>query len=356
MKQDVEQRDVERDAMTRFKVGVTRDMRGSDGRAIYPLDLLDQEPAVDWEFLPELTGELTAADFQGCDAMIVEHPRVPAAALATSDPPLLIARTGVGVDGVDIEACTAAGVMVTTTPDSVRRPMASSAMAFLLALSHWLPQRERSLRAGQWEIYGYIGTALTGRTLGVLGAGNIGRDVCRLAAPFDMEMIAYDPYAKPFDGVTLVDLDTLLERADFLVITCPLTKETYHLLDESRIAQMKPGAYVINVARGQIIDQSALTAALADSRLAGAGLDVMEQEPIDPDDPLLALDNVILTPHGIGMNDEIMRVTGESAARSVLEVATGRRPQHLLNPGVLDHPRLRERFGAPEGDGAEHPR
>ncbi|MFT3874164.1 MAG: NAD(P)-dependent oxidoreductase [Nocardioides sp.] len=327
-----------------LRVGVTRDVLGRDGRPLYPLDLLDATASVAWEYLPEERQVLTAADVDEYDAVIVEHPHVTADTLDCSSPPILLARTGVGVDRVDLEACTAAGVIVTTTPESVRRPMAAGAMAFMLALSHCLPQRERRLRAGEWSGPSRVGKALTGRTLGVLGAGNIGRDLCRLAAPFEMRILAHDPFVKPFAGAELVELDTLLGESDFLVVTCPLNDQTRHLLDAARIAQMKPDAYLINVARGGIVEQKALAEALREGRLAGAALDVFEQEPVDPEDPLFGLDNVIMTPHAIGTNDEAIALTGQIAAAEVVAVAGGSLPSYIINREVLDHPRVRSRF------------
>jgi phosphoglycerate dehydrogenase-like enzyme len=150
-------------------------------------------------------------------------------------------------------------------------------------------------------------------------------------------------------AVELVDLDTLLSTADFVVITCALTDETRHLIDARRVARMKPSAYLVNVARGPIVDQTALTAALREGRIEGAGLDVFEEEPIDPRDPLLALENTILAPHAICWTDECFRGNGQSACRSLLEVASGRVPANVVNREVTADPRLRaklERFAA----------
>src|SRR5262249_48237363 len=157
-----------------------------------------------------------------------------------------------------------------------------------------------------------------GRTLGVIGLGNVGREVFDLAKPLGMRHLAHDPYpAAAVEGVELVGLETLLGESDFVCVCCALTPETHHLLDEARLALLQPTAYLINVARGPIVDQKALTEALTQRRIAGAGLDVFEQEPIDPDDPLLALDNVILSPHALCWTDGCFRAIGESACRSI---------------------------------------
>jgi phosphoglycerate dehydrogenase-like enzyme len=219
--------------------------------------------------------------------------------------------------------------------------MASAAMAFVLALAHQLTQKDRHVRAGGFDRFAFGGLGLTGRTLGLIGVGNVGSDLVRLAEPWSMRIVAHDPYtAAPPPGVELVDLDRLLREADVVVVLCPLTEETRGLLDADRLALMKPSAFLVNVARGPIVDQHALTDALRERRIAGAALDVFEQEPVGPDDPLLALDNVVLAPHAIGLTDEIFRESGRSACRAVLALAEGRVPEHVVNREALAHPRL----------------
>jgi phosphoglycerate dehydrogenase-like enzyme len=319
----------------RFTVGVTHDIRRDDGGAVFDLSLLD-EAGLEWSFLAEHGTELGPGDMAGYDALVCFMPRVPRAAIAGGDRLRLLARLGVGVDTVDLAACTEHGVLVTITPDGVRRPMASAAMAFLLALAHQLPQKDRHVRAGGFDRFAFGGTGLTGRTLGLIGVGNVGADLVRLVEPWTMRIVAHDPYvAEAPPGVELVELEPLLRESDFVVVLCPLTGETHGLLDADRLASLKPTAFLVNVARGPIVDQRALTEALREARLAGAALDVYEQEPVDRHDPLLALENVILSPHAIGLTDEIYRTSGESACRSVIAVAEGRVPDHVVNPDAL---------------------
>jgi phosphoglycerate dehydrogenase-like enzyme len=316
------------------KVGVTEDIRGDDGSPVYDLSLLDENADVSWEWMSG-ADELEPADLAPYDAILLFHPRVMAASLRGVERLRLIARLGVGVDNIDVDACTAAGVLVTTTPDGVRRPMASGAMAFILALAHRLPERDRHVRAGGWDRFAHIGTGLQGRTLGLIGLGNVGRDLVGLAAPFGLRIVAHDPFVTvPPDGVELCTLETLLERADFAVVACPLTDETRHLLDAERLATMKPTAYLVNIARGPIVDGAALADALRGGRLAGAGLDVFELEPVDHIDPLLTLENVIVAPHAIGLTDELFRLGGLSVSRAVLDVQAGRMPEFPLNPAA----------------------
>jgi D-3-phosphoglycerate dehydrogenase len=317
------------------KVGVTCDIRGEDGRPVYDLSLLDDSRDVEWEWMRG-EGELEPADVAPYDAIVLFHPSVTAGTLEGVERLRLVARLGVGVDNVDVEACTAHGVLVTITPDSVRRPMASGAMAFVLALAHRLFERDRHVRDGGWDRFAHIGVGLAGRTLGIVGLGNVGREVAVLAPPFGLRIVAADPFVtEPPPGVELLELEELLAGSDVVILTCPLTPETHHLLDARRLALMRSAAILVNIARGPIVDGAALAAALAEGRLAGAALDVFEQEPLDPADPLLALDNVILAPHAVGLTDEIFALGGRSVSRAILAVTEGRLPEFPLNADAL---------------------
>jgi D-3-phosphoglycerate dehydrogenase len=331
-----------------FLVGVTRDFLRPDGTPGFGdigLSLLERG-GVRWEYL-SAAGELPPEAARDYDGLLLLAPRVTAATLAGAGRLKVVARFGVGYDNVDVPACTAAGVLLTITPEGVRRPVAAAAMTFVLALSHKLLVKDRLTRAGRWaEKLDHNGQGLTGRTLGVVGFGNIGRELAALARPFDLRVIASDPWADPgaaaVAGVRLVPLEELLRESDYVCVCCVLTPETRHLLDAERIALMKPTAYLVNVARGPIVDQAALTAALQHDRIAGAGLDVFHPEPIAADDPLLALDNVILTPHAICWTDECFGLIGRSAVGSLLDVAGGRVPRYVVNREALSHPRLRD--------------
>jgi phosphoglycerate dehydrogenase-like enzyme len=322
-----------------MRVGVTADLRGSDGRPAYDLSLLDESPEIAWRWIRG-EGELSAEDVESFDAIVLFHPVVTERTVASEAPLRLIARLGVGVDNVDVDACTAAGVLVTVTPDSVRRPMASGAMAFVLALAHRLLEMDRHVRAGGWDRFAHVGSGLQGRTLGVVGLGNVGRELAALAFPFGLEIVASDPFVSQAPaGVELRELDELLAEADFVVVTCPLTPETRHLIDARRLALMRPTAHLVNVARGPIVDGAALADALRRRAIAGAALDVFENEPLGSDDPLLALDNVILAPHAVGLTDELFRLGGESVSRAVLAVSEGRLPEFSLNPAAFERAR-----------------
>jgi phosphoglycerate dehydrogenase-like enzyme len=337
-----------------FRVGLTRDFLGGDGEGGLPGDtfaLLDGAPGVSWEYLPENVPEITPDLAARYDAILTLRPRYPAVAVGRSDRRLaLIARFGVGYDRIDVEACTRGGVLVTITPDGVRRPVAQAVLTLLLALAGQVLSKDRLTRAGNWDrAGGGLGVGVTGRTLGLVGIGNIGRDVVRLVAPFEMRILAHDPYAVQGDvppGVALVDLETLLRESDFVSVNCPLTRETHHLIGAAQLGLMRPGAYLINTARGPIVDERALHAALAGAGIAGAGLDVFEQEPTPTDNPILALPNVILAPHALAWTDECVRGNGEGACRAIVTLSRGEAPRHIVNPDALAHPWLERRMAA----------
>lgn len=332
--------------MTPFRVGVTRDLRGDDGHPVHDLGLerLTIEAGVEWEFLPRHELELSDDMVRGYDALMVWEPGgVTAATLAGADRLALIARFGMGLEAIDLDACSRRGVLVTTAPDAVREAMPAGAMALLLALAHRIPEKDAIVRSGHWEDrVGLVGRGTFGRTVGIIGMGNVGRGIATMAPVFGLRRIAFDPYLAPEDapdGVELVDLETLLAQADFVCVTCPLTPETDGLLDAARLAAMRPGSYVINVARGPIVDTRALAAALDAGQLAGAALDVFETEPVAADHPILRCANVILSPHAIGYTHAAIRGLGITAGANVLAMAGGGRPRHIANPAALEHPR-----------------
>jgi D-3-phosphoglycerate dehydrogenase len=333
-----------------FRVGITHDFLKPDGSLGFGdigLDLLAEDPRIQREFLPAHGPELPAEVANQFDALLVLAPAVTAATVEGCKRLALVARFGVGYDRVDVAACTRNDVILTITPSGVRRPVAVSALALLLAVSHKLLIKDRMTREGRWhDKLNEMGVGLTGRTLGLVGLGNIGREIVRVVAPLEMRLVAFDPFVSPESagGVELLPLDTLLEQADFVCICCALTPDTHHLLNQERLARMKPSAFLINVARGPIVDQAALTRVLQERRIAGAGLDVFEKEPIDAEDPILKLDNVIVAPHAICWTDELFRGNGRAACRSILEVAAGRVPQDVVNREVLAREGLRRKL------------
>ncbi len=317
-----------------FRVGVTRDLRaGADRLRLGTLDELDAAPGVEWHFLEHDGPEADPADVAGVDALLVFAQRVSERSLQAADRLRVLARIGVGYDNVDLGACSRRGILLTTTPDAVRRPMASGALALLLGLAHRIVIKDRLVRAGGWQRrFEHIGEGLQGKTLGLLGFGNIARELSLLARPLELRQIAYTPRLRPADaaaaGVEAVSLEVLLRESDFLVVACPLNDETRGLLDAGRLALMKPTASLVNIARGAVIDEDALADALREGRLAGAALDVFTQEPIDPSNPLLALDQVIVDaprdrPHRCAL-------PGGARERVAQHPRRGRRPRSRL--------------------------
>ena len=332
-----------------FRVGVTGDILDSRGEPAFgrePLKALDV-PNVEWQWLPRGLREITAEHAAAFDALYVNSPRVLAAAVARSDLRLkLISRHGVGYDSVDVPAMTRAGVLVANTPNAVPRPVATIALTFILALAHRLMAKDRITRAGRWpERLDHMGTGLTGRSLGVIGAGRIGKELLRLAKVLDLKLLAADPYAETLElnyiGARHVSLVQVMSESDFVVITCLLNEETRGLVGSRELALMKPGAFLINVARGPIVDERALYEALAARRIAGAGLDVFEAEPTPADNPILKLDNVIVSPHALCWTDELFGNIARTAIGAVLAVQAGRRPEFLVNPAALSHSRAK---------------
>src|SRR5260221_7752099 len=330
-----------------FRVGLTRDCLGRDGRnpVFDPaaFAVLRAEKSLVYKSLAGSGGEVTPDQASRYDALVVLMPRVTERTLGDADRRLrLVARFGVGYDTIDTAACTRAGVALTITPDGVRRPVATIILAFVLALSHRLLAKDRLTKSGRWsERTDHMGVGLTGKVFGSIGFGNIGREAFRLLRPLDMVHIACDPVAQPEEaaalGVRLVDFDTVLREADFVSVNCPLSPATRHLVGAAALAEMKPSPFSINTARGPIVDEAALTEALAAGRIAGAALDVFEQEPTPADNPLLALDNVITTPHSLCWTDECFRRIAEDAFASVVAVAPGVAPVNLVNRAVLDN-------------------
>jgi len=350
-----------RPADGRFTVGVSRDFLDPDGRNVWGdirLGELD-DAGIDWHYLPRDTDELLGRDVDGLDALLFAAPAVTARTFTDVErPPLLLARFGVGYDAVDLEACTRHGVLVTITPDGARRPVATAALTLLLAVLHNVTAKDRLVRQGRWsEREQWMGLGLTGRRVGLLGLGNTARDLIGLLRPFDVEVLAHDPYCPPETarelGVRLADADTVMAEADAVIVMCVLTEETRHLVDARRLSLMKPSAVLLNVARGPIVDEAALIEALRVGRIRGAGLDVFETEPPAPDNPLLSMDNVVLSPHSLAWTDEMSAGNGGSAVRAVLDVATGRLPRFVVNRDVIGHPGLTERLGELAADDGE---
>jgi phosphoglycerate dehydrogenase-like enzyme len=329
----------------RFRVAISGDFRQLDGSPTYPdfdVGPLFADPGIEAAFL-EPADPIRAEQIAEFDALILLTTRFMRSSIHPNGRLALIARFGVGYDAVDVKACAASGIAVSITPDAVRRPVAVSIITLMLALTGKLPAKDKLARAaaaGFERRRDYMGVGLVGRTLGSLGLGNIGTELFRLVRPFDMHFIAHDPFVNPARAaelnVELVSLEELFRRSDVLNISCPLTDETRHLVGETLLNLMKPTAFLINTARGPIIDQKALTAHLQQRRIAGAALDVLEKEPPDAEDPILILDNVILAPHALCWTDQSFAATGALAVKAVMDLRAGHEPSVIVDRSVLE--------------------
>jgi D-3-phosphoglycerate dehydrogenase len=256
----------------------------------------------------------------------------------------IVARHGAGVDAVDLAAATAHGVVVTTTGSLNAAAVAEYTFALLLTLARKTLLADAGMRAGAWARDPLVGLELEGRTLGIIGLGAIGARVARQAFGFGMNVLARQSPRMQRDvpGVAHVPLAELLHRADIVTLHLRLSSETAGLLDAAAIASLRPGAIIINTARGELIDEQAMIRALANGHLGGAALDAFAAEPLAPDSPLRSMANVVLSPHVAGQTDAALQRVGVEAARAVLDELSGRRPAHVYNPEAYD---VRRRLG-----------
>ncbi|MDB5309006.1 MAG: serA 3 [Gemmataceae bacterium] len=249
----------------------------------------------------------------------------------------VVARVGVGYDAVDTRAATARGVAVTVAPNTNQGSVAEHTFALLLGFTRHLPVRDAAVRGGAWPRH--MSLPLRGATLGLAGLGRIGKAVAVRAAAFEMKLLAYEPHPDHAfcaeHGVTLVPFDRLLAEADFLSLHLPLTPETRHVINGAALARMKPGAVLINTSRGGLVREADLVEALRGGRIAGAALDVLEQEPPPADHPLFSFENVVLTPHAAGVDFRSIGDMARSAAEAVAALRRGDWPaEKMVNPDV----------------------
>jgi len=284
----------------------------------------------------------TIARAKDADAIITSGAKISRRVLESLPRLQVVVRYGVGYDTIDVDAATDNHVLVVNIPDYSFEEVSNHAMALLLACARKLSVLSNEARRGNWA-YAAGNLApmgpILGQTLGLVGCGNIGRMVAKKAQSFGIRAIGYDPYV---DGriaaetaVDLVGFDELLKTSDFISVHTPLTKETYHIIAEKELRIMKSTAYIINTSRGPVVDEAALIRALHEDWIAGAGIDVLEKEPPDPSNPLLKMDNVIVTPHAAYYSDESVIRLRQSVGREAARVLSGRWPKNLVNKGVL---------------------
>lgn len=281
------------------------------------------------------------------DAVFASMDKFTAAVLSSPEAAKLkiISRWGVGFDAIDLPTATAKGVVIGYTPGLLNETVADFAFALLLGVARQIHIGHQNMSQGIWK--GAWGTDVFGKTLGILGCGRIGRAMARRAAGFNMRVIAYD-IAGPSganEGIEFVALDELLAQSDFLSVHAALTPASRGMLGEAQLRQMKPSAYLINTARGALIDELALARALAKGWIAGAALDAFVTEPLPADHPLYKAPNVLLTPHLASFARETGERVSSTAAQAIVDLMKGRKPQFVVNPEVFNSPALRAALG-----------
>lgn len=278
---------------------------------------------------------------QGTDGIIsLLTDKIDAEMMDTAGPQLkVISNYAVGFDNIDIAAATQRGIAVGNTPGVLTGATADFTFTLLMAAARRLVEAERYARAGRWKTWGpsiLLGIDLTGATLGLIGFGRIGQAVARRAAGFDMRVLFHDPTTGPVEGIDAepVDLDTLLRESDFVSLHAPLTPQTRGLINAETLAKMKPGAILVNTARGAMIDQQALYEALESKHLFAAAVDVTDPEPLPPDHPLYTLDNLIIAPHIASAGIKTREKMSVMAAENLLAGLNGERLPNCVNPQV----------------------
>jgi D-3-phosphoglycerate dehydrogenase len=301
------------------------------------IDRLRAEHEVDER--PNLERDELCATIGSYDALIVRSQvKVDADLIVAGSRLVVVGRAGVGVDNVDIDAATRAGITVVNAPTGNTIAAAEHTLALLFALARRIPAADASVRSGEWKRSLFTGHELRGRTLGIVGFGKIGQAIADRARALEMSVVAVDPYVTPeqaaLHGVELVDFDALLARSDVVTVHVPLTRATRGLIGIDALAKMKPGALLLNVARGGIVDEAAVAQALRGGQLAGAGIDVFEREP-PVDSPLLDAPGTVLTPHLGASTEEAQVLVAEEVADQVLAVLAGRPARYAVNAPLV---------------------
>lgn len=339
--------------MPPFRIALTADFYDAAGALRYRdigLDRCSDSSRFEISRFSEHQGEIEPQQLAGYHGAVVLSPRVTANSLSAADDLLAIGRFGVGYDSVDVAACTAADVLLFITAGAVDYSVAEATVTWMLALSRHLRAKDRLVREARWDERSvYMGSELRGRTLGIIGFGGIGRAVVRVLSGFQMNPpLVFDPLA-PADvvaaaGARSVSLDELLAQSDYVSLHCPLNESTRGLIGARELARMKPTAYLINTARGGMVDEDALYDALAKGQIAGAAIDCFATEPLKSAPKLAQLENVLLAPHCVAWTDELFRDIGRAAFQGMIELSHGQTPRGIVNPEVLQRPGFQRKW------------
>lgn len=330
----------------RFKILITPRSFGVN----YPdqLERLEKLGEVTRAKNPPLKAEMLAQIIHEYDAIIAGLDEYTASVLEKAEKLLILARYGVGLDNIDLKKATELGIIVTYTPSANAISVAEHTLALMLSLVKNIIHSNESVRRGEWVEQRELSRELHGKILGLVGLGKIGSLVAQMAKALGMTVIAYDPYLKKEDaerlGVELLPLDKLLQSSDIVSLHVPYSRETHHMIGERELSMMKKDALIINTARGGLIDERALIAALKKRIIAGAALDVFEIEPPPPNYELIKMDNVLVTPHAASHTREAVRRMTEMVTGDVEAVLRGDKPKYVANPEVLYSDNLRVKF------------
>jgi len=337
-----------------FQIALTGDFQ-KDGEAVYPdfdLGQLKAASRIKYSFFTEHKSEIEPEQLKSFQGVIVLTPKVTSHSLSQSQDLLAVSRFGVGYDSVDVSACTEADVVLCTTVGAVDRPVAEATVGWMIALGHRMIIKDKLVRKGLWDQRSeYMGGELRDRTLGVVGLGGIGSVVIELLKGFGMNQpLVYDPFMDEKNaekmGVRKVELHELMKHSDFITVHCPLNEHTRDLISYSELDLMKSSSFIINTARGGIINEDALFNALSQKRIAGAALDCFNDEPVIKPNLFSELDNVILAPHSIAWTQELFRDMGKMCSQHMIDLANGIRPHGVVNPEVFNRHSFQEKWNA----------
>jgi D-3-phosphoglycerate dehydrogenase len=313
----------------------------SDSLSKEAVDILEKEKDLKVEVNTKLTPEELKKAIKDYDGLLVRSStKVTKDVINASDRLKIVGRAGVGLDNVDIDAASKKGVIVVNTPGGNTISTAEHTFSMMLALSRSIPQADLSMKKGEWERKKFMGVELYGKTLGIVGLGRIGTEVAKRALSFDMKVVAFDPYLS-FEkaqalGIESVSLESLFKQSDYITVHTPLTDDTKHVISDKQFDMMKKGVRILNCARGGIIDEAALIKAIESGRVAGAALDVYEDEPPAKDSKLLKMDKVVLTPHLGASTEEAQVNVAIDIANTVRDILLGRCIRNAVNMPCVD--------------------
>lgn len=336
-----------------FTLKLTADFFEPSGRTKYDdigLSEFAAAPQIVADAFAEHRPEIGADQLAGANGVIVLTPKVTADTVSDAKNLIAVGRFGVGYDSVDVKACTAADVAVFITTGAVDRPVAEATVGWMIALTHQMRVKDNLVRTGGWDTRSrFMGSELRDRTLGLIGLGGIARTVLKLLENWGMKPpLVFDPFidaaAAAKLGAQKVELDELLAAADFVSIHCPLTEQTRGLIGAAELARMRSTSYLLNTARGGIVDEAALYDALKAGRLAGAALDCFEHEPVLTPPRLAELDNVLFAPHCIAWTNELFRDIGRTACQGMIDISLGKKPRGVVNREVFEKPSFQEKW------------